>query len=144
VQSHDHEHDRIGTTLLPANHETGFMIARPANNHSSVFENYWDAVDIQQVIFPLPSDHRLLILVQYNVLRAIVTNMNILSLHRLSWECKMGHARMPLFDMPTEPVIPPSLLPTAIQKATPVCKPQDESTLHIRLTPSLTISTNLG
>ncbi|KAI0384867.1 hypothetical protein F5Y04DRAFT_222589 [Hypomontagnella monticulosa] len=65
--------------------------------------------------FPLSADHRLLVLIQYNVLRATITNMSILSiLHRMPLECG---AVFNLKNFPHPPdTIPPSLEPTELQK----------------------------
>lgn len=65
------------------------------------------------LIFPLPADH-LLTLVQYNVLRATLTNMTILSiLHYMPAECGGALACVP--SLPCIPgSIPPSLAPTAL------------------------------
>ena len=63
-------------------------------------------------------DHRLLTLIQYNVLRAVVINMSILSLHDLMPEV-CGAAYM-LFCVPPPPhVLPPALSPTVVQQTIP-------------------------
>jgi hypothetical protein len=81
-------------------------------------EFFWGSVDVRQILFPLPIDHRLLILVQYNVLRAIQTNVSILGLHRLTTlECTRCTGAMPLFPIPTQ--LPAGLAPTALQQITP-------------------------
>ncbi|KAI2632158.1 hypothetical protein GGR54DRAFT_634926 [Hypoxylon sp. NC1633] len=66
-------------------------------------------------VFPLSPDHRLLVLIQYNVLRAMMTNMSILSiLHRIPLECG---AALSVKDLPSPPdSIPPSLESTSLQK----------------------------
>jgi hypothetical protein len=67
---------------------------------------------------PLPVDHRLLILVQYNVLRAIQANVSILYSHKLTnLECSSCRGTMPLFSTPSN--LPLSLLPTALQMTVP-------------------------
>lgn len=65
--------------------------------------------------FPLSADHRLLMLVQYNVLRACLTNMFILSiLGRIPLECG---AALSIKDLPSSPdSIPPSLQATKLQE----------------------------
>ena len=61
-----------------------------------------------RTIFPLPCDH-LLTLIQYNVLRATLSNMALLSLlHCIPQECG-GAMNMPILPTPTD--IPPSLAP---------------------------------
>jgi hypothetical protein len=72
----------------------------------------------RELILPLPVDQRLFVLVQYNVLRAITTNMNILSLHSLmSEKCVQEHGCLQLF--PTSTTIPESLVATSLQQSTP-------------------------
>ncbi|RYC62546.1 hypothetical protein CHU98_g3650 [Xylaria longipes] len=70
------------------------------------------------VCFPLSPDHRLLVLIQFNVFRGMLTNMAILSLiDRVPIECGMV-----LFaqDFPPAPeVLPPSLQETWLQQQTP-------------------------
>ncbi len=65
-------------------------------------------------ILPLSPDHQLITLVQYNVLRATLTNMAILS-YTLPHECG-GALIIPIINPPSS--LPPSLLPTALQKST--------------------------
>jgi hypothetical protein len=79
---------------------------------------YWASIDIHKVMFPLPVDQRLLVLVQYNVIRAVKTNVTILSMHRLTTlNCVTCREKMPLFPSPTD--VPVSLVPTALQKSSP-------------------------
>jgi hypothetical protein len=68
--------------------------------------------------FPLSPDH-LIPLVQFNVFRAMITNMTILSLtHRASRQCDvLFPAPPPLF--PTPAGVPRALAPTALQTSTP-------------------------
>ncbi|CAK7209619.1 hypothetical protein SBRCBS47491_000504 [Sporothrix bragantina] len=71
--------------------------------------------------FPLSADHRLLALIQYNVLRATLTNMAILStLHAMDTECGLDailHQFQPPLPPPAAPdQIPESLKPTPLQK----------------------------
>jgi len=72
----------------------------------------------QPLVFPLAPDHRLITLVQYNVLRATITNMAILSiLHTMPTECRADTA-VPthlLFDLPS--LVPPALQATALQQS---------------------------
>ena len=68
-----------------------------------------------RVIFPLSTDH-LIPLIQFNVLRAVLTNMALLRVHILPVECGV----IPLCHMPLYPVpenIPPQLEATALQKS---------------------------
>ncbi|XXG97292.1 hypothetical protein Hte_003588 [Hypoxylon texense] len=67
--------------------------------------------------FPLSADHRLIVLIQYNVLRACLTNMHILSiLGRMPLECG---AVLGIKDLPCPPdTIPPSLKATKLQERT--------------------------
>ena len=68
------------------------------------------------ITFPLTADH-LITLIQYNVLRAIFTNIWILSLgENLPTECGNVLA-LPKFAVPS--TIPPSFEPTPLQKCTP-------------------------
>lgn len=88
--------------------------SQPLIGWSCKEEEYWDTVDIGQFIAPLSSAHRLIILVSYNVLRGIHTNLNILALHHLiTMECRRGIGTMPLFPAP--PVVPTSLGRTRLQ-----------------------------
>ncbi|KAI1471274.1 uncharacterized protein F4812DRAFT_172071 [Daldinia caldariorum] len=65
--------------------------------------------------FPISADHRLLVLIQYNVLRAFITNMSILSvLDRMPLECG---AALNIKDLPPAPeTIPPNLDSTPVQQ----------------------------
>lgn len=68
--------------------------------------------------FPLPVDHHLITLVQYNVLRGSITNMAILNiLHQIPTECSSALSLPPSYDPPS--TIPPSLYPTSIQLSIP-------------------------
>jgi hypothetical protein len=68
------------------------------------------------ITFPLTPDH-LITLIQFNVLRATLTNMAILSiLHTVPLECGNVFA-IPFPAGPT--TVPPSLEPTPLQKCTP-------------------------
>ncbi|KAI5926014.1 hypothetical protein F4810DRAFT_657109 [Camillea tinctor] len=68
--------------------------------------------------FPISPDHKLIVLVQYNVLRALLTNMRILSLlDRLPAECV---GALNFKDLPPPPdSIPHSLRYTELQKTIP-------------------------
>ncbi|KAH8647210.1 hypothetical protein BX600DRAFT_476316 [Xylariales sp. PMI_506] len=72
--------------------------------------------------FPLSPDHFLITLIQYNVLRATLANMHIMSLlDRLPPECQAALS-IPLDTLfcPSLPCsVPPSMQPTAIQQAVP-------------------------
>ncbi|KAI2463351.1 hypothetical protein F4781DRAFT_426451 [Annulohypoxylon bovei var. microspora] len=70
---------------------------------------------IPDFIFPISADHRLIVLIQYNVLRAFMTNMTILSiLHRIPLEC--GGAFNINYLPSTPESIPPSFESTPLQK----------------------------
>ncbi|KAI1454758.1 hypothetical protein F4805DRAFT_302916 [Annulohypoxylon moriforme] len=71
--------------------------------------------NIPDFAFPISADHRLIVLIQYNVLRAFMTNMSVLSiLHRIPLEC--GGA-LNIKDLPSAPnSIPPSFELTPLQK----------------------------
>lgn len=81
---------------------------------------YVDSIDqlhttVPNFSFPLSADHRLIVLIQYNVLRAFMTNLSILSyLHRLPLEC--GAALNIKYVSSTPESIPPSLKSTQLQK----------------------------
>ncbi|KAI0403438.1 hypothetical protein F4802DRAFT_289361 [Xylaria palmicola] len=73
---------------------------------------------LPQIFFPLSPDHRLLVLIQLNVFRAMLTNMSMLRLlERLPMECGMVLYGK---DFPPPPeVLPPSLQETWLQRTTP-------------------------
>ncbi|KAI0452942.1 hypothetical protein F5B21DRAFT_481630 [Xylaria acuta] len=77
-----------------------------------------DGTNLPAIFFPLSPDHRLLVLIQLNAFRGMLTNMAMLSLiDRLPVECGMV-----LFakDFPPPPeTIPPSLQDTWLQQTTP-------------------------
>ncbi|CAJ2511324.1 Uu.00g069490.m01.CDS01 [Anthostomella pinea] len=101
----DHEHEICRRVIPP-------MI--PYLTGGSQYED--DA--IPKFAFPLSPDHQLIVMIQYNVLRASLTNMALLSmLERLPLEC--GGA-FNIADFPSPPdAIPPSLQQTWIQQTTP-------------------------
>lgn len=74
------------------------------------------------IVFPLAPDH-LITLVQFNVLRAAMTNLRLLSaLHTVPPECSnaLRIVPVPMFLSPTpEQPIPPSLYPTPLQRTVP-------------------------
>lgn len=71
------------------------------------------------LIFPLSPDHCLLTMVQYNVQRASLFNMAVLSLlEHLPLECG-GTLNLPSLNIDLPETVPPELLPTALQIATP-------------------------
>lgn len=73
---------------------------------------------VSPVTFPLAPDHRLLIVVQYNVLRASLVNMSILALEdHISFDC--GAVFTIPFPRPSSTDIPHSLLPTPLQLSIP-------------------------
>ena len=68
--------------------------------------------------FPISPDHQLLPLIQYNVLRAIMTNMCLMSLlHHIPIECGAALA-IPLVSIDVQ-TVPPWLLPTKKQLSVP-------------------------
>lgn len=70
------------------------------------------------VVFPLSADHCLITLVQYNVLRALLFNMSILSiLDNLPVACALS-LQIPTFGVVTPDMIPLDLQPTSLQKRT--------------------------
>ncbi|KFY21601.1 hypothetical protein V491_02962 [Pseudogymnoascus sp. VKM F-3775] len=70
------------------------------------------------IIFPLSADHFLITLVQYNVLRAMLLNMSILSpLDYLPTECSRSFD-VPVFGVTPPDKIPLHLQPTALQQST--------------------------
>ncbi|KAI8634394.1 hypothetical protein F5Y19DRAFT_210163 [Xylariaceae sp. FL1651] len=73
---------------------------------------------IPRFTFPLSPDHRLLVLIQLNAFRAMMTNMALLGiLERLPLECG---AVLFAKDFPPKPdVLPPSLQETWLQQTTP-------------------------
>lgn len=71
------------------------------------------------LIFPLSPDHCLLTMVQYNVQRASLFNMAVLSLLKhLPLECG-GTLNLPSLNIDPPSCVPPELLPTELQIATP-------------------------
>ncbi|KAL5091549.1 hypothetical protein Trisim1_002768 [Trichoderma cf. simile WF8] len=71
------------------------------------------------LIFPLSPDHCLLTMVQYNVQRASLLNMAVLSLlEHLPLECG-GTINLPSLAIDPPSSVPPELLPTTLQKSTP-------------------------
>ncbi|KAI1442445.1 hypothetical protein F5Y02DRAFT_429970 [Annulohypoxylon stygium] len=71
--------------------------------------------NVPNFAFPISADHGLIVLIQYNVLRAFMTNMSILSiLHRIPLEC--GGA-LNIKYLPSAPdTIPPSFESTPLQR----------------------------
>lgn len=71
------------------------------------------------LIFPLSPDHCLLTMVQYNVQRASLFNMALLSLlEHLPLECG-GTVNLPSLAINPPSSVPPELLPTTLQKSIP-------------------------
>lgn len=75
-------------------------------------------------LFPLSLDHCLLTLIQYNVLRAIVTNMSILSATTATTEASSFRQILQEMHPPLPPAasaadLPPALRPTPLQLSTP-------------------------
>lgn len=72
-----------------------------------------------RIIFPLSADHCLITLVQYNVVRAVLFNMAILSiLDSLPLECSQTFG-ISFLGATTPNAIPPDLRPTPLQQSTP-------------------------
>ena len=71
------------------------------------------------IIFPLSPDHCLITLVQYNVVRAMILNMSILSLlYCLPMKCSRSFG-VPVLDNTPPERIPLDLQPTLLQQSTP-------------------------
>lgn len=77
-----------------------------------------DGTTLPTIYFPLSPDHRLLVLIQLNVYRAVLSNMALLGLiDRLPTECG---AVLFAKDFPPPPdVLPPALQETWLQQTTP-------------------------
>lgn len=77
-----------------------------------------DLSTIGPITFPISLDHRLITLIQYNVLRAMLINMTVLSLYdMMPEECGAAFA---LYCLPPPPhEVPPSLRPTLLQQTSP-------------------------
>ncbi|KAI1647751.1 uncharacterized protein F4817DRAFT_99573 [Daldinia loculata] len=72
-------------------------------------------ITIPDFAFPISADHRLLVLIQYNVLRAFITNMSILSiLDRIPLECGAALNIKNILSPPK--TIPPNFESTQVQK----------------------------
>ncbi|KAF7956018.1 hypothetical protein EAE96_004939 [Botrytis aclada] len=92
--------------------QNSLSIAKPLEQQLATTRQAPEAPDL---IFPLPLDH-LLTLIQYNVLRACMTNLSILNLlHTTPTECR-NILSTPMFPAPS--TIPPSLSPTPLQLST--------------------------
>lgn len=77
-----------------------------------------DISTIRPVMFPISLDHRLITLIQYNVLRAMLINMTVLSLEDMMPE-ECG-AAFTFYCLPPRPhKVPPSLHPTVLQQTCP-------------------------
>jgi hypothetical protein len=71
-----------------------------------------------RIVFPLSSDH-LIMLVQYNVLRAFMTNIHMLQLlHIIPPECSMALCVLPASTNPPQS-IPEQFHPTVVQRTVP-------------------------
>ncbi|KAI0853922.1 hypothetical protein F5Y00DRAFT_223993 [Daldinia vernicosa] len=72
-------------------------------------------ITIPDFAFPISADHRLIVLIQYNVLRALITNMSIISvLERMPLECGVALNIKNLFPPPE--TIPSNFESTQVQK----------------------------
>jgi hypothetical protein len=70
------------------------------------------------ITFPLSPDHYLLTLMQYNVLRATMTNLSIISLlDNLPIECRAASQLIALLPAPSS--VPPTFRPTPLQLSVP-------------------------
>ncbi|PKK42153.1 hypothetical protein CI102_12566 [Trichoderma harzianum] len=90
---------------------------------ASSIDSSWNAATFglatPPLIFPLSPDHCLLTMVQYNVQRASLLNMAVLSLlEHLPLECG-GTINLPSLAIDPPSSVPPELLPTTLQKSTP-------------------------
>jgi hypothetical protein len=71
------------------------------------------------IVFPISADHCLITLIQYNVVRAMLLNMSILSLvHFLPTGCSRSFG-VPVLDAIPPERIPLDLQPTPLQRSTP-------------------------
>ncbi|TVY26175.1 hypothetical protein LHYA1_G005365 [Lachnellula hyalina] len=115
----DEDHQTV--TLLPA--QLANTIPRPPSPLIPPMFRGTPTYPTTRIVFPLTSDH-LITLVQYNVLRAAMTNLRLLSaLHTVPSECSQALRIVPVpttnattFSGPDQPV-PPSLEPTPLQRA---------------------------
>lgn len=72
-----------------------------------------------RITFPLSSDH-LIVLLQFNVLRASLANRELVSQLGSAPTAECSSAAEHVLPYPTDPgVVPPSLLPTALQRTIP-------------------------
>lgn len=102
----------------PGNNRPDVVPAHPPVISWNAFESYDYERLVSHITFPIAPDHQLLVVIQWNVLRATMVNMNILRiLDRLPAEC---HMLLNMRDLPPGPdTLPPALEPTAIQRAVP-------------------------
>ncbi|KAK9368229.1 hypothetical protein V1509DRAFT_640110 [Lipomyces kononenkoae] len=78
-----------------------------------------DLKTLPHIIFPLSPDHHLITLVQYNVLRAIITNVHILRLENIFFaECGAA-LTISALPSPHSSTIPSAFTPTAVQNSVP-------------------------
>lgn len=96
------------------------MVSKPGS--SPLLSYRTAATPRKPILFPLSSDH-LIVLTQYNALRAFLTNLTILQLlDTIPIECSMALdvAPIPSFTSPcAASQVPPSLQPTALQLTVP-------------------------
>ncbi|KAI8676328.1 hypothetical protein NCS56_00520200 [Fusarium sp. Ph1] len=72
-----------------------------------------------RITFPLSSDH-LIVLLQFNVLRASLANRELVSQLGSAPTAECSSAAEHVIPYPTDPgIVPPSLLPTALQRTVP-------------------------
>ncbi|KAI1264494.1 hypothetical protein F5Y18DRAFT_390596 [Xylariaceae sp. FL1019] len=118
-------HDNATSSLVQANHHAEQALAQP----SGLFRYFcWlssqtdsahseASAKMSRLMLPLSRDH-LLPLIQFNVMRAAVTNMIILGMGDYNTDvCSLFWNPLPPFSPPAE--VPDTLLPTALQLATP-------------------------
>jgi hypothetical protein len=79
----------------------------------------WDKLDIPRVLSSLSAPQRLTMLVRYNVVRAVATNMKLLGVPAVFvlGSCALIRGDIELFPAPD--IVPASLLPTETQRAVP-------------------------
>ncbi|KAF8860431.1 hypothetical protein BDZ45DRAFT_800797 [Acephala macrosclerotiorum] len=104
-------HPRLPYQNRPQDPRTPLLPYFPTSSNAKI------TTEIPRIIFPLSSDH-LITLIQFNVLRATLTNLHLLSLlQTIPYECSLALSIAPSSSHPLS--IPPSLQPTSIQSSIP-------------------------